>query len=86
MGCVTGQNIPPKTFHPSQELQPLMQLLTELHERSGSAMDVLHSCCKDNQEIEEIIGLVHVYGSGWAPFTIDERELSLSKHVAEKDN
>ena len=60
MDIVTGQNIPPKTFNSFQELQPLMQLVTELHERSGPAMDALHRCCKENQEKEEKIGLVDI--------------------------
>ena len=60
MDFVTGQNIPLKTFNPFQELQPFMQLVNEVHERSGPAMDVLDRCCKDNQEKEEKIGLVDI--------------------------
>ena len=59
MDCVAGQN-PPDTFNPVQDLQSFSQLVTELQQRCGPIQDILHKCCKDNQEKDESIKLVEM--------------------------
>ena len=59
MDCVAGQN-PADTFNPVQELQPFFQLVTELQQSRGPTLDILHKCCKDNQEKDEKIKLVEM--------------------------